>query len=116
MFASCGSCQAIFTHVLSIKRAAEKIVPKLLNFDQKLRLMDIARDMLTTTFNDDPDLLKKVITGPHWLFSPSKTEDTHEKKAFCYDWLDKSKIDTGAVGDTKKHISEVFQRLEKTLT
>ena len=29
---SFGSCQAIFTYVLSIKRAAAKIVPKLLNF------------------------------------------------------------------------------------
>ena len=28
-----GSCQAIFTDVLGMKRAAEKIVPKLLNFE-----------------------------------------------------------------------------------
>ena len=33
--------------------------PKLLNFEQKQRGMDIAQLMLTT-FNDDPDLLKKV--------------------------------------------------------
>ena len=32
---SFGSCQAIFTDVLSMKRAAAKIVPKLLNFEQK---------------------------------------------------------------------------------
>ena len=32
---SFGSCQAIFTDVLGMKRAAVKIVPKLLNFDQK---------------------------------------------------------------------------------
>ena len=51
---SFGSCEAIFTDVLGIKRAAAKIVPKLLNFEQK--------EMLTT-FNDDTDLLKKVITG-----------------------------------------------------
>ena len=30
-----GSCQAIFTDVLDMKRAATKIVPKLLNFEQK---------------------------------------------------------------------------------
>lgn len=30
---SFGSCQAIFTDVLGMKRAAAKIVPKLLNFD-----------------------------------------------------------------------------------
>ena len=42
--------------------AAAKIVTKLLNFEQKQRRMDIAEEMLTT-FNDDPDLLKKVITA-----------------------------------------------------
>ena len=35
---------------------------KLLNFEQKQCRMDIAQEMLTT-FNDDPYLLKKVITG-----------------------------------------------------
>ena len=44
-----------------MKRAATKIVPKLLNFEQKQHRMDIAQQMLTT-FNDDPDLLKEVIT------------------------------------------------------
>ena len=38
--------------VLDMKRAVAKIVPKL----------DIAQKILTT-FNDDSDLLKKVITG-----------------------------------------------------
>ena len=57
-----GSCQAIFTHVLGMKRAVAKIVPKLLNFEQEKRRMSIAQEMLTT-FNDDPDLLKKIITG-----------------------------------------------------
>ena len=33
-----GSCQAIFTDVLGMKRAATKINPKLLNFEQKQRL------------------------------------------------------------------------------
>ena len=57
-----GSWQAIFTDVLGIKCAAVKIVPKLLNFEQKQRRMDIAEEMLTA-FNDDPDLLKTIITG-----------------------------------------------------
>ena len=39
---SFGSCQAIFTDVLSMKRAAAKIVPKLINFEQKQRRMGIA--------------------------------------------------------------------------
>ena len=64
-----GSCQAIFMDVLSMKGAAAKIVPKLLNFEQKQRRMDIAQEMLTT-FNDDPDLLKMVITGDEsWVYS-----------------------------------------------
>ena len=32
---SFDSCQAIFTDVLGMKRAAAKIFPKLLNFEQK---------------------------------------------------------------------------------
>ena len=32
---SFGSCEAIFTDVLCMKRAARKIVPKLQNFKQK---------------------------------------------------------------------------------
>ena len=46
-----GSCQAIFMDVLAMKCAAVKIVPKLLNFELKQRLMDIAQEMLTP-FND----------------------------------------------------------------
>ena len=39
---SSGLCQAIFKDVLAMKRAAAKIVPKLLNFEQKQRRMEIA--------------------------------------------------------------------------
>ena len=45
-----------------MKRAAAKIIANLLNFEQKQRRMDIAQEMLTT-FSDDFDLIKKVITG-----------------------------------------------------
>ena len=45
-----------------MKRAAAKIVPKLLNFEQKQHRMDIAQEMLTM-FYDDPELLKKIITS-----------------------------------------------------
>ena len=45
-----------------MKRAATKIVPKLLNFEQKQRRKDMAKEMLTTS-NDDLDMLKKFITG-----------------------------------------------------
>ena len=55
-----SSCQTIFANVLGMKRAAAMVVPKLLNFEQKQRGMDIAQEILTM-FNDDPDLHKKVI-------------------------------------------------------
>ena len=59
---SFGSCQAIITDVLNMKRATAKIVPKLLNFEQKQLCMAIAQEILMT-FNDNPDLFKKFITG-----------------------------------------------------
>ena len=59
---SVGSCHAIFSDILGLKRVAAKFVPKLLNFDQKTRRMTIAQEMLNDV-NDHPDLLKKVITG-----------------------------------------------------
>ena len=49
--------QAIFTDVLGMKCAAAQISPKLINFEQKQRRMNIAQEMLMT-INDDPDLLK----------------------------------------------------------
>ena len=65
---SFDSCQEIFTDVLGMKRKAAKIVPKLLNFEQKVRRMDIAQEMLST-FNDDPDLLIKiVIDDESWVY------------------------------------------------
>ena len=80
---SFGSCQAIFTNVLGIKRAAAKIVPKLLNFKQKHSRIDIAQEMLTT-FNDDSDLLKKVITGGEsWMYGydiETKALSSQEKR------------------------------------
>ena len=45
---SFGLCQKIFMDVLGLKRAAAKMILKLLNLEQKQRHMDIAQDMLTT--------------------------------------------------------------------
>ena len=90
---SFGSCQAIFTDVLGMKRAAAKIFAKLLKFEQKQRLMDIAQVMLTT-FNDDSDLLKKIITGEEsWMYCYDI-----ETKEPSYHW--KSQEDQ----DRKKHV------------
>ena len=44
---SFGPCLAIFTDVLGLKRAAAKIVKKLLNFRQKQRCIDNVQEMLT---------------------------------------------------------------------
>ena len=48
-----------------MKRAAAKIFPKLLNFEQKHCRMDIGQEMMTT-FNDDPDFLKKSQNCQEW--------------------------------------------------
>lgn len=42
-----------------------------------------------------------------------KTEVTDGKKAVCYDWENKRKIETGAVGDIKNRVLEVFREIEK---
>ena len=60
---SCGSCQEVFTDVLGMGRAAAKIVPVLLNFEQKQRCMDVAQQMLMTFY------VQKVITGDEsWVY------------------------------------------------
>ena len=59
---SVGSCHAIFSDILCLKRVTAKFVSRLLNFDQKTRRMTIAQEMLNDV-NNDPDLLKRVITG-----------------------------------------------------
>ena len=49
----------------------------MLDFEQQQSRMDIAQEMLTT-FNDDPDLLKKVITGDnHDCMADIKTKPNH---------------------------------------
>ena len=78
---SFGSWQAIFMDVLGMKRMTAKIVPTLLYFEQKQRLIDIAQEMLTT-FSDDPDLLKKVITGEgSWLYSYNRAQSSQWKRS-----------------------------------
>ena len=75
---SFGSCQAIFTNFLGMKHAAAKIVSKLLNLKQNQCRMNIAQEMLMS-FNNDPDLLKKVTTGDEsWVYG-------YNIKSICYD-------------------------------
>ena len=47
-----------FTDVLGLKRTAAKFIPKLLNFQQKRRRLDITQE-LSTAFNDDPWFMAK---------------------------------------------------------
>ena len=65
---SVGSCYDILSDVLGMRRVSAKFVPKLLNFDEKNRRMTIAQEMLNEV-NEDPDFLKRVITGDEsWVY------------------------------------------------
>ena len=60
------------------------------------------------TFNDDPYLFKKVITGDEsWVYDIETKVQSSQWKAFCYNKGDKRKVKTKAVGDTKKRISKI---------
>ena len=62
------SCHEIFSNVLGMKRVAAKFVPKLLNFEQKQRRMEVAQESLNDV-NDDAELLKRIITGDEtWVY------------------------------------------------
>ena len=98
-----------------MKCAEVKIIPKLLNLEQKKRRMDIPQEMLTT-FNEDADLLKQVISNDEsWMYGHDiETKDQSSQwKAFCHDWGDKRTIEIAAVGDIKKRVSIVLRGLEK---
>ncbi|UYV72461.1 hypothetical protein LAZ67_9003248 [Cordylochernes scorpioides] len=65
---SIGSCHSIFINDLGMRRVAAKIVPKLLNCDQKQHRMNIANEMLDSV-RDDPNLLQRDITGDEaWVY------------------------------------------------
>ena len=61
---------------------------------------------MLATFNGDSDLFKKVITGDEsWMYGYD-IESKGKKNVWC-DWGDKRKLETGAVGDIKKGVSEL---------
>ena len=65
---SIGSCHEIFSNVLGMKRVAAKFDPKLLNFEQKQRRMEVAQESLNEV-NDGAELLKRIITGDEtWVY------------------------------------------------
>jgi hypothetical protein len=56
------SIRTILTNHLGIKQFAGRLVPKDLNFLQKLNRMRVAEDMLER-FNSDPTFMKRIVTG-----------------------------------------------------
>ena len=65
---SSAYAKQFFADFSGMKRTTAKIVPKLPNFEQKQCRMNIAQEMLMT-FNDDPGMLKKIITGDEsWTY------------------------------------------------
>ena len=77
---SIGLCHEIFSNVLGMKRVAAKFVPKLLNFEQKQRRMEVAQESLNKV-NDDAELLKRIITGDEtWVYGydvETKSQSSH---------------------------------------
>ena len=65
-----------------MRKVCVKMVPKLLNDDQKMRRMQVCKDMLKN-FDSNLDLLKKVITGDEtWVFEchpETKRQSLHWK-------------------------------------
>ena len=112
---SFGSCQAIFMDVSGMKPETAKIVPKLLNFEEKKTnawtslircwrhsiIIEICLKM--SCFGQKPPT-KFTGLAPRWLLPLPKTEATDERKVVCYVWGDERKIETRAIGDTKKHV------------
>ena len=63
-----GSAQAILTEELCMRRVAAKFVPKLLTREQQDLRLDVAQDMLNCA-NQDPQFMKKIITGDEtWVY------------------------------------------------
>ena len=65
---SYGSTQHIVVHVLGMKRVAARLVPKDLNFLQKERRVEVAKEILANV-SDEPAFIKRIITGDEtWIY------------------------------------------------
>ena len=63
-----NSVWQIITEDLGMRKVCAKMVPKLLNNDQKMRRIQMSQDILEN-FDSNPNFLKKVITGDEtWVF------------------------------------------------
>ncbi|XP_011053283.1 PREDICTED: uncharacterized protein LOC105145454, partial [Acromyrmex echinatior] len=62
------SIRTILRDCLGMKRVAARLVPKDLNFLQKLNRVKVAEDMLEQV-NSDPTFIKRIITGDEtWVY------------------------------------------------
>ena len=62
------STQHIVVHVLGMKRVADRLVPKDLNFLQKERRVEVAKEILANV-SDEPAFIKRIITGDEtWIY------------------------------------------------
>jgi histone-lysine N-methyltransferase SETMAR len=59
---SYGSCQTILKDKLQMQRVAARVVPKMLNFDQKNRHKEVAREMISEAASDWT-FMQSIITG-----------------------------------------------------
>lgn len=65
---SYGSAEHILTDVLGLKRVASRLVPKKLNFIQKQRRVDVAKEMISNA-DSDPTFIECIITGDEvWVY------------------------------------------------
>ena len=60
------SIRTIFNDCLGMKRVAARLVPRDLNFFQKLNRVKMAEDMLERV-NSDPTFIKRIVTGDETL-------------------------------------------------
>ena len=59
---------SIITENLEMRKVCAKMVPKLLSEDQKQQRVTVCQDIIER-LEDDPDLLRRVITGDEsWIF------------------------------------------------
>ena len=63
-----GTVWSIITENVEMRKVCTKMVPKMLSEDQKQQIVTVCQDIIER-LEDDPDLLKRVITGDEsWIF------------------------------------------------
>lgn len=65
---SFGSAEHILVDILGMRRVAARLVPKELNFLQKQRRVEVAKQMIANA-DSDPTFMKRIITGDEtWVY------------------------------------------------